>query len=102
MPNDPISAALRRDAALLLDLAPVPNAAAWHAVRAARARRLSWIMSLCGWGLRALLLVAAIGLVLLAPSLLLGAAVPLALVGWLSSGMCAPLVSRREGPRTVR
>jgi len=92
MPIDPIAAALRRDAELLRELAPPSDvAAAWQAVRTAQARKLLWIITLCGWGLRVLLTLVALGLALLAPDLLAGAVLPLVLVGWLSSGICAPL-----------
>ena len=97
MARDPISAALRADADLLGGLAPAPNAAAtWHAIRAARARKLRQTMSLCGWALRGSLVLVLVGLGWLWPNAIAGAALPLLLIGWLTFGLCGPL--RGRGP----
>ena len=91
MHDDPIAAALRRDAELLLEIAPAPDAARlWHAVRAARGRKIQRLINLCGWSLRGAIALAVLGVGSLAPHALASAAVPLLLIAWLTSGMCAP------------
>lgn len=92
MENDSIAAALRRDAELMRDFAPVINAAAlWNKVQRGRAQRLRRIMNLCGWALRASLLLVIVAVTLLAPQALSEFVLPLMLVGWLSAGICSPL-----------
>jgi hypothetical protein len=92
MNEDPIAAALRRDAALLLERAPAPNAAAvWHAVRRERARRVRLIIDICGWGLRAAIAGIFILVAVAEPDALAKLGGPLVLIGWLSRGMCSPI-----------
>jgi len=104
MNDDPIAAALRRDAELLLDLAPAPDAAAlWHKVRRARSKRIQRVMDICGWSLRATVAIAFGGVALSAPEALPALIVPLALVGWLSTGICTPLLhSERSANVSLR
>jgi hypothetical protein len=93
MNDDPVKIALRRDAALLIELSPPPDAAAlWHTIRRARARRIQLIMDISGWTLRAAIVAIFLGLALTGPNALLKLAAPLALVGWLSRGMCSPVL----------
>jgi hypothetical protein len=89
MHDDPIAMALRSDAERLLAEAPAPDAARmWHAMQAARAARLARLMNLCGWGLRAgLVLVLALAAAI-APRTALGLLPAVALIGWLTSGIC--------------
>jgi hypothetical protein len=63
----------------------------WHRIQRARARTIERSLFLCGWLLRAVAAAAAIAVAVLAPAALLGTAVPLLLVLWLTSGMCEPL-----------
>lgn len=94
MPADPIAFALRRDAEALLDLAPRPDAAAaWHAVRMARAHKLERMLRRSGWALRGAVAAIAAAVAILAPDALAGAGVPLVLVVWLTSAMCSPVGS---------
>lgn len=98
MPADPIARALRRDAEALLKAAPRPNAAAaWHAVRVARAQKVQRALFWSGWGLRAAVAAIAAALAALAPTALAGAGAPLLLVVWLSSAMCARVAGGRDG-----
>ncbi len=95
MNDDPVRAALRRDAEMLLDLAPPSDAASlWHEVQRARARRLKRIIDLCGWSVRAGAACAALGVAFWAPDALPVFAGPLALVGWLTTGICTPIAVR--------
>jgi hypothetical protein len=105
MHDDPVAAALRRDAALLLERSPAPDAAAlWHTIQRARMRRIRLIMDVGGWSLRAVIVAAVPGFAFFAPDALLKLAVPLALVGWLSRGMCSPVffgsLARARAPWT--
>jgi hypothetical protein len=98
MNDDPVPAALRRDAEMLLALAPRPNAAAlWHQVRRERAARLRRIIDICGWSVRAAGAAAALWLALAAPTALPLALGPLALAAWLSTGICTPILGRASG-----
>jgi hypothetical protein len=100
MTDDPVAIALRRDAALLLELSPAPDAAAlWHKIRRVRARRLQLIMDIGGWGLRAGIVAACGCLAVVAPDALLKLGGPLALVGWLSRGICSPMLPRGQQER---
>lgn len=95
MHDDYVRAALRRDSEMLLELAPKPDAASlWHEVRRARARRLEGIMDICGWSVRAGAAFVALVVALWAPDALWAFAGPLALVGWLSTGICTPVAIR--------
>jgi hypothetical protein len=100
MDDDCIRAALRRDAEMLLELSPPPDAASlWHQVRQARARRLERIMDICGWSVRAGAACTAAGVALWAPGALWAFAGPLVLVGWLSTGICTPVAGRSSSRR---
>jgi hypothetical protein len=95
MNDDYVRAALRRDSEMLLERSPGPDAASlWHRIRQARARRLQRIMDICGWGVRAGAACAAGGVALWAPDALWAVAGPLALIGWLSTGICTPVAAR--------
>lgn len=96
MHDDPLIAALRRDAELLREQAPVlDTAAAWHRMRAARAARLQRILNWCALGLRVGLAALLAGALAIAPRTALGLLPALALLGWLSIGISAPFRSRR-------
>lgn len=91
MRDDSIAASLRTDAERLLAEAPAPDApGTWHSVQAARAARLGRLMSLCGWGLRAGLVLLLALAATIAPRTALGLLPAIALVAWLTSGICAP------------
>jgi hypothetical protein len=99
MDEDPIRAALKRDADMLLALAPRPDAAAmWQEIRRARAERLKRIIDICGWSVRAAVAASAAGVALAAPDALPLFVGPLALAAWLSTGICTPILGRRPGP----
>jgi hypothetical protein len=101
MDDDRVRAALRRDAEMLLELSPQPDAAfAWHQVQRARARRLERIADICGWSVRAGLAAAAAGVAYWNPQALGAFAGPLLLVGWLSTGICTPMAGGRSSSRT--
>lgn len=92
MNDDPIRAALRHDAEQLLRSAPqLDTAAVWHRVKRARARKIERVLYWCGWSLRAVITAASVGVAWLAPAAFIGTALPLLLVLWLTSGMCAPV-----------
>jgi len=101
MNDDPVRAALRRDAEMLSALSPPTDAAAlWHRVQRERARRLERIMDLCGWSVRAGVAAAALGVAYWAPDALAVLVGPLALIGWLSTGICTPIAAGRSSSRT--
>ena len=103
MPADPIALALRRDAEALLEKAPPANAAAaWHAVRAARARKLETALRRAGWGLRIVVATLAAVLAALEPAALAGAVLPLLLTVWLTSAMCARVMGAPNLPSRAR
>jgi len=92
MDKDDIATALRRDADLLLTLAPTPDAATlWHRIRRARAQRMHTIMNICGWSLRATIALVFAGVAAIEPHVLVELLAPLALIGWLSTGICSPI-----------
>ena len=101
MDDDLIAAALRRDAEMLDKLAPAPDASAmWHRAQQRRVQRIRRIMDICGWGLRAVLVLVFAGVAAAAPHALVELALPLAVVGWLSTGICSPLFKSAASPVT--
>ncbi|WP_066795430.1 hypothetical protein [Sphingomonas soli] len=95
MHDDPVIAALRRDAALLREEAPpLDTSAAWHRMRAARAARLQRVLNGCAWGLRLGLAAALAGACAIAPRTALGLLPALGLLFWLSTGIATPFRSR--------
>jgi len=58
-------------------------------------------MNLCGWGLRAALLIVFAAITFIAPPAFRELILPLLLVGWLSSGICSPVAGsgRKKGPK---
>lgn len=97
MDNDPIATALRRDAEMLLKLSPAPDASAlWHRAQRARAQRIQRIMNMCGWGLRVAIALVFAGVAVFAPHALVELLLPLALIGWLSTGICSPAFEARR------
>jgi len=92
MQIDPIAAALRRDAELLLaEAPPLDTAGAWHRVRMSRAARLQQVLDHCAWGLRLGVVVLLVGALASAPRTALAVLPALILVGWLTTGIAAPL-----------
>jgi hypothetical protein len=97
MNDDLLRSALRHDADLLLRSAPqLDTAAMWHRVQRARARKIERVLYWCGWLLRVVITAVSAGIAWLAPTALIGIVVPLLLVLWMTSGMCAPV--REIGP----
>jgi|GEM_PF-5953970 len=97
MDEDLVRTALRRDADMLLECSPNPDAAAlWHRIRRARAQRLNRILDICGWSVRAGLAASAVGVAFLAPDALILLAGPLVLAAWLSTGICSPVLAHRR------
>ena len=97
MADDLVALALRNDAELLMDLAPALDAVAlWHRIRTVRAKRIQRIMDGCGWSLRALLATVLTGVATLSPEALPGFIPPLALLAWLSMGICSPMLTFAE------
>jgi hypothetical protein len=99
MHDDPIAMALRRDAELLREQAPPINVAeAWHRMRAEHAARLRRALDYCGWAVRFGLMALLAAAAAIAPRTALALLPALALLGWLTSGLCTPL-GRAHWPR---
>jgi len=97
MDDDLLIIAMRRDADFLFRHAPAPDAAVlWHRVKQARAQRIQAIMNISCWSLRAGLALVFAGVAVFRPDALAELALPLALIGWLSTGISVRAVTPKK------